>query len=61
MDDHHEVDSANAVLELDVFVAEDVSAIDPIPMNEIAMKRLHKLHEPRDTKSRHGFSSMGMA
>ena len=65
MDDHHEVDSTNAVLELeveaDVFVAEDESVIDPVPMDVITMKRLRKLHEPRDPKSRYGFSSTCMA
>ena len=65
MDDHHEVDSTNAVLELevaaDVFVVEDMSVIDPVPMDETTMKRLRKLHEPRDPKSRYGFSSTCMA
>ena len=65
MDDHHEVNSTNAMLELEVvidaIVAEDVSVIDPVPMDEITMKRLRKLHEPRDPKSRHGVSSICMA
>ena len=65
MDDYREVDSTNAVLELevavDVFVVEDVSAMDPVPMDETTMKRLRELHEPRDPKSRHGVSSMRMA
>ena len=65
MDDHHEVDSTSVVLELEatagVFVVEDGSTIDPVLMDEIVMKRLRKLHESRDPKSRHGALPTPMA
>ena len=64
MDDHHEVDNTNAVIELeeavDTFVMEDVSKTDPVPMSEVIMKKLRKLHEPRDPNSRHDDVSICM-
>ena len=62
MDDLHEVDNANAVMELeeasDAFAMEDESETDPEPMSEVIMNKLRKLHEPRKSKFRHGMGSI---
>ena len=62
MDELHEEDDANVVMELekapDNFVMEEVdSDNEPEPMNEITMNELRKLHEPRESRVRHSVVS----
>ena len=64
MDDLHEVDNTNVVMELEeaaeTFVIEDESETEPEPMNEVDMSELRKLHEPREPKFRHDVGSTHM-
>ena len=63
MDELHEVDDANVVMELeeaaDAFAMEEESDTEePEPMSEVMMRKLRKLHEPRESKFRHGVGCM---
>ena len=65
MDELHQEDDANVVMELedapDAFAMEEVdSDNEPEPMDEITMNKLRKLHEPRESRVRHGVVSVCM-
>ena len=61
MDDLHEVDDANVVMELeeaaDTFAMEEESDTKLEPMSEVMISELRKLYEHRESKFRHGVGS----
>ena len=65
MDELLEEDDTNVVMELeeapDTFAMEEVDSYnEPDPMDEITMNKLRKLHEPRESRVRHGVVSTRM-